>query len=560
MRSAARFAVPGTLYAVLALLVIVPIGMIAYASFLTAQPFSGATGVAWTAVNYAQLWNADIAGAALNTLVCALGGTVVALAIGCGLAWLVARTDVPGKAFVQLAAIMPLFVSVLVASAAWSALGSGRTGYLNIALSSIGIPWHVNVESRTGIALVFGLYYAPYVFLFMQGALALVHPDMEEAAAISGAPIGKILRRITFPLVKPALLGSMLLVFALMVEDFPVPQLLGSPVGIETLSVAIYNLMMHVPTQPNAASALSVLLMAATASMVFLQRRMLGSNDYRTVTGKGMAPRVFRLGGARWAAFAFVLVYVLLAIAAPAFALLEGAFRTDMYIPNVGALFTPSGLSVAPLVSALSDPDVIHGAQNSLAAGLGAAIAGAALCFILAYVVHRTTLPGRGALEYLAMLPVAVPALVLGIGILWTWLAAPVPVYGTLLILSIGYVSRFLPQGYRAIASSIVQIHEDLEHAAQVAGANRLQVVRRITLPLVRGGVASSAFILLILSIRELTASLFLYTTSTRTLAIVIYEKYVTGSWSAVASISLVFTLVLAVLTLAGRRWLNVRT
>ena len=359
---------------------------------------------------------------------------------------------------------------------------------------------------------------------------------------------------------KPALLGSTLLVFALMVEDFPVPQLLGSPVGIETLSVAIYTLMMRVPTQPNAASALSVLLMLATASLVFLQRRMLGGNDYQTVTGKGMQPRVFRLGRLRWPAFAFVLGYVALAVLAPAFALLEGAFRTDMYIPNLGALFNPSGLSTAPMLAALADPDVIHGAENSLASGLGAAIAGAALCFVLAYVVNRTTLPGRGPLEYLAMLPVAVPALVLGIGILWTWLASPLPVYGTLTILAIGYVSRFLPQGYRAIASSIAQIHEDLEHAAQIAGAKRVQVIRYITLPLVRGGVASSAFIMLILSIRELTASLFLYTTGTRTLAIVIYEKYVTGSWSAVASISLVFTVALAALTLAGRRWLQART
>jgi iron(III) transport system permease protein len=344
-----------------------------------------------------------------------------------------------------------------------------------------------------------------------------------------------------------------------MVEDFPVPQLLGAPVGIETLSVAIYNLMTHVPSQQNAASALSVLLMLITASFVFLQRRALGGADYRTVTGKGMQPRVVRLGPARWVALAFVVVYVLLAIAAPAFALLEGAFRTNMYIPSFGALFAPLGLSVAPFVDALTSPDVQSGAVNSVFAGLGAALGGGALCFILAYVVHRTTLPGRPALEYVAMLPVAIPALVLGIGILWTWIAAPLPIYGTLAILSIGYVSRFLPQGYQAISSSIAQIHEDLESAASVAGARRPQVIRRITLPLVRGSVFSSVFLLLVLSIRELTASLFLYTTGTRTLAIVIYEKYVTGSWSSVAAISLIFTLALAILTTAGRRWLQAR-
>jgi iron(III) transport system permease protein len=317
--------------------------------------------------------------------------------------------------------------------------------------------------------------------------------------------------------------------------------------------------MTHVPSQQNAASALSVLLMAVTATFVFLQRRVLGGTDYRTVTGKGMQPRVIRLGAARWLAFAFVVVYVLLAIVAPTFALLEGSFRTDMYIADVGALFKTSGLSLTPMVTALTDPEVIAGAWNSVLAGLGAALGGGLLCFILAYVVTRTTLPGRTPLEYLAMLPVAIPALVLGIGILWTWVAVPLPIYGTLAILSIGYVSRFLPQGYRAIASSIGQIHEDLEQAAQVAGASRLTIIRRITFPLVRGGVISAIFILLVLSIRELTASLFLYTTDTRTLAIVIYEKYVTGSWSAVASISLLFSLALAVLTLAGRRWLQAR-
>jgi iron(III) transport system permease protein len=553
-RSPARLTLPFALFALLGVLVIVPVVMIAYASIL-----GGDGHGTWTMANFAQLWSAEIGFAALNTLAVAIGGTLLALVIGCGLAWLVARTDIPAKPFVHLAAIMPLFLSVLVASAAWSTLAAGHSGYFNLALAGLGIPWLVNVESRTGIALVFGLYDAPYVFLLVHGALALVHPDMEEAAAVSGASIWRILRRVTFPLVKPAVLGAMLLVFALMVEDFPVPQLLGAPVGIETLSVAIYNLMTHVPAQPNAASALSVLLMVITASFVFLQRRALGSADYRTITGKGMQPRVVRLGAGRWVAFVFVLLYVLLAIVAPAFALLEGAFRTNMYIPSFGALFAPAGLSAAPFLDALTSDDVRSGALNSVLAGLGAAIGGGALAFVLAYVVHRTTLPGRTALEYIAMLPVAIPALVLGIGILSTWIAVPLPVYGTLAILSIAYVSRFLPQAYRAIASSIAQVHDDLEAAAQVAGARRSLVIRRITLPLVRGSVFSSVFIVLVLSIRELTASLFLYTTSTRTLAIVIYEKYETGSWSSVAAISLLFTAVLAVLTIAGRRWLQAR-
>jgi iron(III) transport system permease protein len=241
------------------------------------------------------------------------------------------------------------------------------------------------------------------------------------------------------------------------------------------------------------------------------------------------------------------------------FALLEGTFRTNLYISDVAALFAPSGLSFAPLVSALTDPVVLSGALNSFGSGLGAAIVGTAIFFTIAYVVHRTKLPGRTPLEYLATVPVAIPALVLGIGILWTWLASPLPVYGTLTLLSIGYIARFLPQGYRAVASSMMQVHDDLESAAQIGGASRPQILWHIMLPLIRDGVASSVFIVFILSLRELTASLFLYTTNTRTLAIVIYEKYISGSWSQVASISVLFTIALALVTLGGRRWLQNR-
>lgn len=555
----AKFTIPAVLYAVLGVLVIIPIVMIVVASFLNVPPFSGSGALAFTSANYAQLWNSEIGMAAFNTFSIAIGGSAIALVIGCGLAWLAARTDIAAPSFVYLAGIMPLFVSVLVAAAAWSSLASGHSGYINLLLTSMHIPWQVEVESRTGIAFVFGLYYAPYPFLFMYGALTLIHSDLEEAAALGRASITTTLRKITFPLVKPALLGAVLLVFALMAEDFPVPELLGQPVGIQTLSVAIYNLMTHTPTQQNAASALSVVLMLVTAMFVYLQRRLLGGNDYRTVTGKGMQTRRFRLGRARGVAFAAVVVYVLLAMVAPGFALLEGTFRTDLYISNFAALFAPAGLSVGPIVSALTDPVVLSGALNSFGSSLGAALVGTALFFSVAYVVHRTTLPGRAPLDYLATVPVAIPALVLGIGILWTWLASPLPVYGTLTLLSIGYIVRFFPQGYRAVASSMMQVHDDLENAAQIGGANRRQILWHIMLPLIRDGVASSVFIVFILSLRELTASLFLYTTSTRTLAIVIYEKYISGSWSQVASISVIFTIALALVTLSGRRWLQSR-
>ena len=545
------------LYVFLGITVIVPLAILVLAAFTDAPPFSGATALHFTLLNVAALWAPDVAGAAGNTLFVAVIGTIGAVAIGSFLAWLAARSDIPARSFVHLVGIMPLFLSVLVAATAWSQLASGPTAYFSLVLTQLGIPWQPNVETLPGIAFVYAIYEAPYPFLFMYSALTLINPELEEAAAAHGASLGHILRRITLPLLKPALLGSTLLVFALIVEDFPVPQILGVPVGITTLSTRIYLFMTSVPAQPNVAAALSVVLMIFTSIFVFTQRRLLQGRDYRTVTGKGMQARELRLRRLRWPAFALVVAYALLAVGAPLFALLEGALRKNVFIQNAAALFDVHAFSVQPMLDALSDPDVSRGSIVSLSAGAFAAIVGALAFLAIAFVVHRTKLPGRQPLEYLAMLPVAVPALVLGLGILWTWVGVPLPVYGTVWILGIAYLTRFFPQGYRAVASSMQQIHDDLDAAARVCGARALTVARRITLPLVRSGIASAVFIMVVLSLRELTASLFLYTTSTRTLSIVIYEKYETGSWSQVAAISLVFTIALMTVTLLGRRWLR---
>ncbi len=545
------------LYAFLGITVIVPLSILVFAAFTDSAPFSGATELHATIANFAALWASDVGTAVLNTLFVAAVGTSGAVVIGSVLAWLAARSDIPARPFVHLVGIMPLFLSVLVAATAWSQLASGPTAYFSLVLAQLHIPWQPNVETLPGIAFVYAIYEAPYPFLFMYSALTLINPELEEAAAASGASLWHVLRRVTFPLLKPALLGSMLLVFALIVEDFPVPQILGVPVGITTLSTRIYLFMTSAPAQPNVAAALSVVLMIFTSIFVFAQRRLLQGRDYRTVTGKGMQARELRLRRLRWPAFALVVAYALVAVGAPLFALFEGALRKNVFIQSASALFDLRAFSLQPLLDALADPDVGRGAIVSLSAGAFAALAGALAFLAIAFVVHRTKLPGRKPLEYLAMLPVAVPALVLGLGILWTWVGVPLPVYGTVWILGIAYLTRFFPQGYRAVASSMQQIHDDLDAAARVCGARSFAVARRITLPLVRSGVASAIFIMVVLSLRELTASLFLYTTSTRTLSIVIYEKYETGSWSQVAAISLIFTLALMTVTLLGRRWLR---
>lgn len=558
-RGLGRVLISGTLLTILAILVVVPLLTLIYASFLTGVPFSGETGLSWTLAHYQALWSRQMADATINTIITSLGGAVIAMIFGCGMAWLAARTDIPFKPLVHLAGLMPLFVSLLVASITWSLLAAGRTGYLNIILDSLGIPFRVNVQSLGGIAFVYGLYYAPYPYIFLYSALSLIHPDLEDAASVHGGALARVLNKITFPLVKPAVTGSLLLIIVLMAEDFPVPQILGAPVGIETLSIRIFHLVSQIPPLPNEAAALSIALTGMVCCLVFIQRWVLKGRDYRTVTGKGVQARLIPLGRWRGIAVGIVGLYAFVAVGLPLFALLQGSLRTHLFIPNAAALFDISHFSLQALTNAITDPHVQEALTNSLLAGAITAVVGACLFFVLAYVVNRTDLPGHRSLEYLAMVPLALPALVMALGILWTWVSLPLPVYGTLAILVIAFLTRFMPQGYRAISSSVSQIHNDLEDAAQVAGAGRVTVVRRIVLPLVRGAVVSSAFLILVLSIRELTASLFLYTTRTRVLSIVIYETYESGSWSVVASISIIYTALLVTLTLAGRRWMQIK-
>ncbi len=216
--------IPGLLAAVLFLLVGIPILTITYVSLINTEPFSEGAEIVFTLSNYAALWSPRLLTATANTLLITAIGCFIAMVVGCTIAWLAARTDIPCKGFVHLAGIMPLLVSLLIASITWSLLGAGRSGYLNIIFRDLGLSARIEMQSIFGIAFVMGIYYSPYPFLFVYSALSLLHPDLEEAAAMHGGRLAPILRKVSFPLVRPAMLGSLLLIMVLMIEDFPVPQ------------------------------------------------------------------------------------------------------------------------------------------------------------------------------------------------------------------------------------------------------------------------------------------------------------------------------------------------
>lgn len=541
---------------VLAPLIVIPMALIAYASFARTPPRAGKLEASFTLDNFAFLWSDAFLESTKNSLIIGVGGTALAMIIGGTLAWLAARTNVPGRQLIQVAGVVPLFISALVGALAWSIIGSPKFGYINLLLEQLNIDLNVNTYSMGGIIFVLGLYNAPYTFLFSYNAFALMNPEVEEAASVHGANGRRVARLITFPLVAPALFSSGILTFILVMENFPVPYVLGSG-RIPTLPTDLYLMISASPARPGDASALGVVLVVMVFALVYIQRRILKKRNYTTVTGKGLRPRRINLGHMRWPAFAFAALYLVLAVILPYFALLQSSLRTNSFIPNLGALFDWSALSLDQYVR-LGSYEPFKGALlMTIQTGLIAALVGAALSFLIAYFVHRTKLPGRGIVDYITNIPIALPALVIGIGLLWTFLVMPFPIYGTAAALVVAFMARFLPHGYRSMSSTIGQVHPELEESARVSGASRIRVQTFVVLPLMKTGLISTLLLLFIMCVRELSAALFLYTANTRVLSILVFEQWAGGSFPRAAAISIVYSVLLLLITIAGWRYLN---
>ncbi len=543
--------------AILAIIVILPVGILILTSFLDSPPRPGSPLGNLTLENYRALWGRGTANAALNTLIASTFGCLGALIIGGTLAWLAARTDTPAPWLIHLAGFMPLFISLLVAALAWSLLASPQAGYLNTILSDLGIDWNLNVYSLPGMIGIFALYYSPYAYILISSGLTVMNPEMEESAQVHGAKRFLVLRKVTFPLLTPAIIAAALLIFVLIAENFDVVQILGVPNGTETLSTRIYNLTVSYRPNHNQAAAVGATLMAVVFVVVFFQNRVLKRNDFATVTGKGYRPRKQSLGKWRWLALAGTILYLLVAVVLPMLALLQSALRESQYVGSIADMVDLSVLTTAQFERMLARDTFYLGLRNSMIVSFGAATLGGLLFFAIAFVVNKTNIPGRHLLSYVAVMPLAIPALVVGLGFLWTWTRSPIPLYGTVFILILASITRFLPQGYQGMSAGLSQIGRDLEDSAYVHGATRARAARSITLPLVRTGVGATMFLIFILAFRELSTTLLLFTTKTQTLSILIYHQWDNGSWQSVSCLALIFSGVLLIVGLLGRALLG---
>jgi iron(III) transport system permease protein len=546
------------LVAILAFLVLYPVAMLLLGALTNTNPVVDGFGVFdLSLANFVTvLGNPNVHHALMNSLIACTGGTALAVAIGLTFSWIVVRTNTPCKGFIGAASMVPLFVPPLVAGVAWSILGSPKSGLINTMFKWAGIDWRIDLYSMTGLILVFGMYYAPYVYMFTASALRNMDPSLEEAAEISGVGPVRTLFTITFPLIAPAIISGMLLSFIVMLGIYGIPAVLGAPANISVLTTYIFKLTNWSPPLYSTAAAVAIILMVVTGALVLLQQRVLSGKSFTTVAGKAFRPRSLDLGPWRWLTLGLALAYLFVVVVLPLLALIVAAFRRFLFIPNAASLFEMRHYSLVHFESIFDNPLTMRSIWNTMEVGLITALLGGVLAFAIGYTVHRGNVPGRRGIDLIATLPVAIPGLVIGVAYLWAWIGLPGGLYGTIWILALAFVARFIPDTMKSLSTSFLQIHKELEEAAWICGKGLLGTIRTIVLPLARPGIVAAMTLLFILAIRELGSSLFLYTSDTTVMAVLLLDYYEGGNTGKTAAFSLVQTALLAVV-ICFATWLS---
>ena len=535
--------------AVLMFLVLYPLFWLFYGSFAYGDRTEPGTVLS-------QFWQLPGLGRAFqNTLELLLGAVPLSFLLALPLVWIVARTDTPLKGLIEIAALLPFITPPLIGAVAWALLGAPRTGLLNVLARQLGAAAPVlNIYSMSGLIFVMALYVSPYVFLTVQAVMQRMDASLEEASLITGASLSKTVLKVVLPLSMPAILSAGILVITRVLEEFAIPGVLGAPSGIYTITTYIYyQAISYVPPRYEVAALLASLLMGATALLLWLQSRILGGGGrFTTVTGKGHAPRLLRLGPWRYLTLAYALAYIGLTVGLPYLVLLYAAF-----ISRWGAVPLPANLTLANFLSTF-DPalSVRAGLFNSLILAVAGATAATLLTLVISYMITRGPRWRRHLLDFVSSIPLAMPGPVLAVAMLWAYLHEPFVLYGTLWILLVAYVTHYLPYGVRTITGSFRQLSPDFERAAAVCGAGRLAGFRDILLPLVRPGILAGWMLMFVSMIRELSSSIFLFVPGTETTAVTLLEMWQEARFSGVAVLSLTL-IAISVCVVMLVRWLS---
>src|SRR5215218_2932423 len=476
-----------------------------------------------------------------NSLILGAWTSLFSLVLGLLLAWAVSRTDVPCKPLIQLTATLSYLSPPFLTAIALTYLFSPNAGLMNVLMrDTAGLPWLTfNIFSMPGLVLVTVMHTFPFVFLLASSALQSVDASYEEAAQILGASKLRTAVSITLPLVAPAVLSGTLLAFVNAIALFGSQAIIGLPGRVVTLPTRIYALFDY-PPEYGLASALSLVFVIITVAALYLQRAFLARRSYATLAGKGSRPQLMVLGPLRWVLFGFAVLVFLVSIIAPYSTLLAVSFSKSW------GLDFWKNLTLANYRFILFEYNVTQRAiANSLVLALLAASIAVLLGAVIGWIDLRSRVPGRKLLDYAALVPLGLPGIVVAVALIQFWLKMPLALYGTMAILLLAYVGRYIPLGVRSANASLRQVDPSLEESAQILGASWLTTMREVTLPLIRPGLFAGWLLVFVPVIQELSASILLFSSSSITLAVAVYNLYETGYIEPVAALAIVNMLII---------------
>ena len=485
------------------------------------------------------------------TLVIACSVAVAAAAVAAPIGWLVTRTDMPGAGAVR-ALVMASFVTPpFLGAIAWEILAAPNSGILN----RMWRDWTgasdplFDVYTMTGLGFVIACYTFPFVFTLVANALDRIPAELEDSSAILGARPLVTARRITVPLVLPALLAGALVAFLQAMTLFGSPAILAMPAGFHTMTTKLWSLFQY-PPKPGLAAAAALPLLVVTIALLHVQRRLLGRRGYAVVGGRYGRPRVMRLGVWRWAALGVCIAVLALPVFLPYAALFKAAFTR---VPSEPIALDKLTLHHVRFVF-LEFSQTRRALVNTLLLGTMSATIGTVLACVIAYLTTRQAVIGHRVLHALATAPVAIPGIVLGVALFLSYTRPPLVLYGTLWILLLAYLTIELPVAYQQLQTAFRAVHPEIEEAGRILGASRLRALADLAAPLIRSGLIAAWCFIFIGVMRELSAAIMLFTANTKPISIVIYDLNESGDLGGISVLGLVMLLVtFAVVLLVNR-------
>ena len=480
-----------------------------------------------------------------NTLLVASGGTVLGITFGVVLAWIVHRTTTPGRKWFDLLIAIPYPLGPLVGALAWSQLGAPRDGLINrvfTAFTGIETPL-IDIYTPLGIIFVEAIFEAPVAVLIIGAAMQRMDPALEECSSVFGAGKLRTAWKVTLPLMMPAVLSAALFMFTSMIGSFAIPTMLGTTSRFYVSTNAMYVLLQGYPPDYPLAAALGMVLIAMTAVAVWLVQRVLRGRSYAVISGKNYRPRPVNMGWITWVLLAILLLYVMLALILPMATLIIASFQNSNQIDFDFASWTLTNYKYVMF----DFPTTQQAIVNSLILGVGTGTIGVIFATFIAIATHRSRSDGRRLLEQVTMLPQAFPRLIFAVGFLWMILTLPLKLYGTLGAVLLAYVIVFLPLAYRGMSGVVVQIDKALEEAARISGASAARTARTVTLPLLRPGLLATWALLFMVSVREISASLFLSGPNTQVLGPAIFSFWDSGGMPRVSALAVVQALIILI-------------